>query len=510
MSSPRRPCKIRLLDEVSCAIVGLHGDHLQFLHKQYAVPAANYFFNPRYKLGAWDGKINYFKENGRTYVFLLEEILPILMRFGYAPVIEDMRTAIGFQPDPIDENIFSHIMHLDTGEPTILRDYQVRAVNALIEHSFGLINASTGAGKTLITAAMCYAYGKEGMRTLTIVPSQDLIRQTKAELINCQLDTGEYSGARKTLDHQHIVSTWHALKNNPAIISTFGMIFVDEVHQAKNAELQKILIDHAAKIPYRFGVTGTIPKEPSDQLLIKIALGPVRETITAVELMKRGVLAQIAIDVVQLEENLTAEYDQFCKADMPGSTPPTYIQFKDGYFPDFASEKSYIHRKAERIEWIADLMLAKQDAAKGNILCFVDSISLGRSIASLIPGALFVNGVDMKTPKQRLKVYDLFKDRDDLIVIATVHIAGTGLNIRRIKELIGVDLGKSFTRVIQAIGRGARTAHDKTTFNYTDVCSDLKYGKRHLATRISFYKEAQYPFKKRKIDYAQQLEDNRE
>jgi len=510
MSSPRQPCKIRLLDEVSCMIVGLHGSHLQMLTNRYAVHAAGYIFNPKYKLGQWDGKIKYFQSSGKTYVFLLEEILPILVGLGYAPQLEDLRTSVSFEPSLIDENIFSHIKHMDTGEPIILRDYQVRCVNAMISNSFGLINASTGAGKTLITAAMCHAYGLGGIRTLVIVPSQDLIRQTKAELINCQLDTGEYSGAHKTLDHQHIVSTWQALKNNPGIISTFGMVFVDEVHLAAGPQLQQILTNHAARIPYRFGVTGTIPKDPNAELSIKVALGPVRETVTAAELMERGVLAQIAISVIQLEEDLTSEYESFCRTDHPLSSPPTYAQYKEGYFPDFSSEKSYIHRKQERIQWIANHLLEKQDAGKGNILCFVDSITLGRNLAALIPGAIFVNGQDTKTAKQRLAVYDLFKDRNDLIVIATVHIAGTGLNIRRINELVGIDLGKSFTRVIQAIGRGARTAHDKTTFHYTDICSDLKYGKKHLTTRLSYYKDAQYPFKKYKVDYAKMLDINKE
>lgn len=502
-------CKIRLLNEVDCAIVGLKDEHLKFFIDKYSVLTANYFFNPKYKLGVWDGKISFFGKAGKTYMFLLEEILPLLVRFGYAPTIEDLRITVATQPSLIDENVFAHVLHPDTGQPIILRDYQVRCINALIENSYGLINASTGAGKTLITAALCHSYSQCGIKTLTIVPSQDLIRQTKADFINCGLSTGEYSGTKKDLDPQNIVSTWQALKNNPAIISQFGMVLVDEVHLAKGEQLKKILTDYAARVPFRFGVTGTIPKEPSDELAIKIALGPVREVVTAAELMERGVLAQISTEILQLEEDLTEEYEQF-KRDSPVISSLTYTQYKDQYFPDFASEKSYIHRKSERIEWIANLIKNKQLLGKGNLLCFVDSIPLGRAIVEHIPDAIFVNGTDMATAKQRAAVYDMFKDRDDLIVVATVHIASTGINIRRIHELMAIDIGKSFTRVIQSIGRGARTAHDKTTFVFTDICSDLKYGKKHLATRINYYKEAQYPFTKRKIQYVQQLEDNKE
>jgi superfamily II DNA or RNA helicase len=492
--------KIRILDDVTVVLVGLHPDHLEYFYNQYAVPAANYFFNPRFKLGQWDGKIRYFHKTGKTYVYLLEEILPQMKRFGYKMTVEDLRE-ITPAPELIDENLFAEYLHRDTGLPIILRDYQYNSVNELINRGSGIIVAATSAGKTFLCAALVQAYGKLGMKTLTIVPSQDLITNTKQDYIHVGLDTGEYSGNSKTLDHTHIVSTWQALQNNPKIIEQFGVVLVDECHGAKGNVLQKILTDHAAKIPYRFGVTGTLPKDPASVLSVKVALGPVRATIYAKELQDRGVLAQLDIDILQLEEDLRKEYNEFCNQGEFIGKPPTYIQFKDGYFPDYASEKSFLHRSKPRIEWIADFLIAKSDTRKGNVLCFVDSIVLGRQLAELIPNAIFVNGKDMKKSSDRQKVYDMFADRDDLIVIATVHIAGTGINIRRIFNLVFIDIGKSFIRVIQAIGRGLRTAEDKSRVNVTDICSDLKYAKRHVKQRMNYYDEAQYPYKKHKLDY---------
>ena len=65
-----------------------------------------------------------------------------------------------------------------------------------------------------------------------------------------------------------------------------------------------------------------------------------------------------------------------------------------------------------------------------------------------------------------------------------------------------IDIGQSFIRTIQAIGRGLRKGVDKTHVDVIDVCSDLKYSKRHLRERKKYYKEAKYPFKVHKIDYA--------
>ena len=116
---------------------------------------------------------------------------------------------------------------------------------------------------------------------------------------------------------------------------------------------------------------------------------------------------------------------------------------------------------------------------------------------------LYLSGKDKM--KDRKEVYNLFKDNDNVVVIATVQIASTGLNIKRIFNMMFIDVGKSFIRVIQTIGRGLRKAPDKDFVDVTDLCSDLKYSRKHVAERIKFYKEAQYPYKKRIVDYAAEL-----
>ncbi len=493
--------KVKIFDEVNCAIIGLSDRHVGYFYDEFAAHPPNHFFNPKFKLGSWDGFIRYFHKTGKTYVYLLNEIVPKLVEMGYKIEIMDERKNSPAIPLFVDKDHFAHIPDQETGEPTELRPYQVELVNALINGAGGVAIAGTGSGKTICNAALVDSYGKCGLRTITIVPNQDLIGQTFGDFEYWGLDTGEYSGDKKDTAHQHVVSTWQALQNNPSIITQFQVVVVDECHGLKGQVLTKLLNEHGHNIQYRFGLTGTLPKAETDAMAVRIAVGPVQFTIHAHELIEQKFLASLHIQIYQLDEDFTKQYDRFVEENsVPcGKKQLTYTQFKDQYFPEYEAEKRYLQGNKQRLDWIAACVETKRDAKKGNVFCLVDGINFGKKLATLIPGSVFVYGKDKK--KARKQVYDLFKENDNIVVIATVNIASTGLNIKRIFNLMFIDVGKSFIRVIQSIGRGLRKAPDKDHVDVTDICTDLKYGKKHVRERIKFYSEAKYPYKKTTFKY---------
>jgi superfamily II DNA or RNA helicase len=85
--------------------------------------------------------------------------------------------------------------------------------------------------------------------------------------------------------------------------------------------------------------------------------------------------------------------------------------------------------------------------------------------------------------------------------VATYGVAAVGINIPRIFNLVLVEPGKSFVRVIQSIGRGIRKAEDKDFVQIWDLTSSCKFAKRHLTKRKEFYKDAEYPFSVEKLKY---------
>lgn len=473
-SSSRRECRIILEDEVNARIEGLHPTDCEVLVKQYAMFAPNYFFHPKFKLGMWDGKIKFFQSNGKCLVYFIEELIPKLLKMKYMPEVIDKRKGPYVNVDHITDDVFSHVVR--DGNPFILRYYQVEAVNALIAAGIGMIEAATSAGKTWINAALVNAYGLKGLKTITIVPSTSLVIQTIKDFRTAGLDVGEYTGKVKDLEHLHTVSTWQAIKNHPQLMSQFQVVVVDEVHQAKSKILNELVNVHGAHIAYRFGLTGTLPKDEVERLTIHTAFGNVKYVLPASTLMEEGYVSTVDVQVLQLYEN-----------------------HPDGYFPDFTAERSYLNTRNERMEWIADQIIAKSEQEFGNTFVLVSSVSVGKKLQKLIPNSIFLHGVD--DAGSRKLVYDEFDKQNNMVVIATVQIAGTGLSIDRIFHLFLIDIGKSFTRVIQAIGRSLRMGADKNHAYVYDVCSNLKYSKKHLLMRAQYYKDAKYPFNKNVIKY---------
>lgn len=479
-------CLITVKDEVWCFLTGLHQDHVEALWKKFGVFVDGYFFMPAYKLGRWDGKIRFFEKTGKTYVRMLDKVVPMLEQWGYDIDLVDNRQVFKTPPIPgivtkFDEGglaLEAEGTEIIPGRmlgnrPFALRPYQLQCVQDAIKAGSGFIIAGTGAGKTSITAGISYFYGEQGYKVITIVPSGDLVDQTVTWYEMLGLDVGEYSGENKDIDHTHIVATWQALQYNPHILQHFQGLIWDECHGIKAAVAQKLINENGKHIAFRFGVTGTFVKPESEQMSLFASMGPILREIPAEWLMRHGYLSSVDIQPVQLNE--------------------LYV---DEEFPDYSSEKAFLSKSPARMEMIADLIISKC-AEHGNTLVLVHSIPFGEKLAALIKGAVFLYG---NSPKDlRKEHYDLFESRDDLIVIASSGIASTGISIDRVFCLMLVDAGKSFIKAIQSIGRGLRMSHDKDSVVVVDVHSKQKWARKHYKQREKHYKEAKYPISKTQV-----------
>lgn len=482
-------CKITITDEVNCKIADLDLDTRKRLVAKFKfeLPYARHM--PAFKLGRWDGKVPYFNLGGTTYVNLLPEIIEWLAERNYSFDLDDRRPQYDFQFQQVAEESFSHIVwpkgHVAEGKPIMLRDYQVEIVNTFLENPMGIQEVATGAGKTIMTAALSSRVEPYG-RSVVIVPNIDLVKQTEADYRNMGLDVGVFFGDRKEYGKTHTICTWQSLNNIGKakrgeigeIVTTDDFfdgviaIIVDETHQAKAEVLKSLLTDTLAHIPIRWGLTGTIPKEAFEQVALKVSLGDVLNQLSASELQAKGVLSNCHVNIVQ-----TAEHSAFT---------------------NYQSELAYLTTDPDRLDYLAGLIRTINDS--GNTLVLVDRISAGEGLTERLGGtAVFVSGT-MDSDDRKVQ-YDEVANVDDKIIVATYGVAAVGINIPRIFNLVLIEPGKSFVRVIQSIGRGIRKADDKDFVQIWDITGDCKFAKRHLTKRKQFYREANYPFTQQKASY---------
>lgn len=483
-----REAKIIIKDEVNCKIEGLELDCRKALMRKFEheVPGARYL--PAVRLGRWNGKVSYCSLAGSTYINLIPDIVPILQEYDYDIELVDLReyqTTFEFAQVSIDS--FSDKVwpkgHTQAGEPIMLRDYQVEIVNNFLKNPQCIQEVATGAGKTIMTAALSKSIEQYG-RSIVIVPNKSLVVQTEADYINLGLDVGVYFGDRKEYNKTHTICTWQSLnnllKNTKAgeaeinikeFIEDVVCVMVDEVHMAKADALKQLLTGPFSHIPIRWGLTGTIPKAVYEQVSLLVSLGPVIGKLSAAELQEKGVLAQCHVNIVQLKDGVE--------------------------FSNYQSELKHLLEDEKRLDKISQLIDKIKDS--GNTLVLVDRVNAGRELISRIPDSVFISGETKLT--ERKEEYDEIKVSANKVIVATYGVAAVGINIPRIFNLVLIEPGKSFVRVIQSIGRGIRKAEDKDHVEIWDITSDCKFAKRHLTQRKAYYKEAKYPFTLEKLDY---------
>jgi len=166
-------------------------------------------------------------------------------------------------------------------------------------------------------------------------------------------------------------------------------------------------------------------------------------------------------------------------------------------FKSYAEELKYLVTSPERLAYIAKIVKGLSET--GNTLVLVNRIDSGKQLIELLDDAVFISG-EVKGTK-RTEEYKEHATNDNKITVATFGVASVGINIPRIFNLVLLEPGKSFVRVIQSIGRGIRKAEDKDFVQIWDITSTCKYAKRHLTARKKFYKDAKYPFTITKTDW---------
>lgn len=491
--------KIYYKDYVNCQVTGLTPDDKNMLYKKYSLFVKGAIFNPKFKMGMWDGYSHMFSLVGNTYINFIPEIISSLDMSQYELVEEYAPTMAKLpQLNPIDNTFLNCYKwgkeHRLAGQPVEMFDHQVDIVNACFKNTRSVIEAATGAGKTLVSLALAKEVSKYG-RFIIVEPSKDLTLQTAQTFRELGFDCGVCGCGLRELDNQVTICTWQTinslekrkkdddLNTDKRLLSaielkrlttgTIGILF-DECHTCKAYHIQKICSETFKDVPIRWGLTGTVPKDATDKMSLLISLGPVVHNLESRELQERGILADCDITCVRLEDNSA--------------------------FLSYTDEVNYLSGNTERLDFVSSL-LSNIVTTKNNTLVLVNRIATGEYLEQRLKDmgrdCIFLDG-SIKSTK-RFDEYRSINTTNNKILIATVQIASTGLDIPRLFNLVLLDIGKSFVRVIQSIGRGLRLGKDKNHVDVFDIHSTTPHSRKHFNDRLHYYDEKGFKFKVLKV-----------
>jgi len=101
----------------------------------------------------------------------------------------------------------------------------------------------------------------------------------------------------------------------------------------------------------------------------------------------------------------------------------------------------------------------------------------------------------------REQIRGIVEEQDNSLIVASYGTFSTGVNIRRINNIVFAAPSKSKIRVLQSIGRGLRTHEDKDSIKLFDVVDDMRHGKwinftlRHYGDRLKIYNDEQFEYR---------------
>ena len=449
----------------------------------FEVPGAKFMPTVRNRL--WDGRVRLFSPGtGKIYYGLLPYVQKFLKDQGYQVELTD-----DFDNEKVDPKFtYQFVRSIEKGKFRA-RDYQLKAIHNIIQNHRGLILSPTGSGKSFIIYALVryFLHLFEHEKILIVVPTTSLVEQMYSDFAEYGWFPDEhchklYAGSEKNTKKEVIISTWQSIyKLDKRYFNQFGAVFVDEAHLAKAKSLTGIMTKlHNCK--HRIGLTGTLDGTEVHRLVLEGLFSVHEKVTTTSELIERKELSNIHIRVLVLE------HTKRNKTLMKGKT--------------YQQEMEYISTHLKRNLFIRNLVCD----LKGNTLVLAQYIEkqlmpLCQMIEDYSDENRKIYLIHGATPTDdREEVRRLVEKNNNCIIVASYGTFSTGINIKRIHNIVFASPYKSQIKVLQSIGRGLRLSSDKEQLTLFDLADDIQYNNKvnytlkHLTDRISIYNEQGFDY----------------
>ena len=286
-----------------------------------------------------------------------------------------------------------------------------------------------------------------------------------------------YAGREKYTNKPVTITTWQSIYKLPKkYFEQFDCVIGDEAHLFKAKSLINIMTKlHNCK--HRIGFTGTLDGSSTNQLVLEGLFGSVNKIIKTKQLIDKGFLSNLHINILLL-------------------------QYESRIFESYQDEMDYICTLDKRNKFIRNLALSQE----GNTLILFAYVekhgevlyNMINSNASLDRKVFFVHGgVDTE---DREEVRKITEEQHNAIIIASYGTFSTGINIKRLHNIIFASPSKSRIRNLQSIGRVLRRGEGKTIAKLYDIADDFSKGERrnytlnHMIERVKTYSQENFTY----------------
>jgi len=396
-----------------------------------------------------------------------------------------------------------------------LRDYQIQAVDTYINKkglNNGILELSTGAGKTLITIEIVR---RLGLKTLFVVDKKRLLTQTKKEF-ETELGTpiGIIGMGNKQIENITIATIQSLIKYKDELedyFKTIRVFIVDECHKTHSPRfitLSKLL----KNTEYRLGVSATAKNNQGCDLRVTSILGEVIYSLKGQELITKGFLVKPEIifltdvntkEELELMENkcnelILEEIDKKLSEQnkFVDKTLKAYgdlvDNLKDGIKYRIFFDECIINN-TKRNETIKQLC---ENHSNKTILILVKYVKHGELLEQLIPNSKYLHG--KISDKKREQMFEDFTDGSQKILISTISIFEEGIDIPRLNIVINASAHKLERTSIQTLGRALRTHDSKDNAIYYDFFDNIVFFKLSSIGRIRGFKKEGHEVTKNK------------
>ena len=461
-------------------------------------------FNPLVKRGVWDGYISYIKDNKWIPAGLWKYVMEVCKEYnfdlkinGITRIFDRNITAEGFEKWAYD---------FFNGYKLTPHDYQIDAAFNILKFKRCLAELATSAGKTMISfMTVAYMLEKQkAQKILFIVPNVSLVVQASEDFIDYNWKNQVkiriqqiYSGQKVKPNANVVIGTYQSLiKKEKEYFDDFDCVIVDETHKAKSQSIKDILAK-CRNAHYRFGLSGTIPKDGSiDKLTLMSQTGPVITEVKAAYLQQEGHIAQCRVKVIEMDY-------------APEATKKAFQELAQNRYENkdvFQLEQNYIINNDARLDFIVNVI----SRIPRNSLVLFHRIEHGKKLYDALrqrsqKKVFYVDGGTDSDIREEYK--KKMENGDEVVIVASYGTFSTGISIKKIHSVFFTESFKSEVIIRQSIGRGLRQHESKKEVIIVDFVDNLStpewdcYLYRHGLERQRIYNQEKFKFDVKKVTF---------